>query len=67
MSTLASLLIAVGWIWLLVRAFQSSLWWGLGCRVLPFVWLLFALRHPREAAPPFAVFVAGMVLLILSL
>jgi hypothetical protein len=66
MSTLASLLIAVGWIWLLVRAFQSSFWWGVGCLVLPLVWLLFALLHPREAAPPFAVFVAGMVLLILS-
>jgi hypothetical protein len=52
-------LAALAWIWLIVRAFQERLWWGLGSLVIPPMALMFALRHAQKAIGP-------LVLVVLS-
>jgi hypothetical protein len=54
----------VGWIWLLVVAFQESVPWGLGSLLVPFVGLIFAFLHWAEAKRPFLVWVLGIVLAV---
>lgn len=60
---LASGLIAAapGWAWLIVRAFQQNLRWGLGSLFLPPVALLFALRHAQRAVAPLVLFLVGIL------
>jgi hypothetical protein len=50
---------ALAWIWLLVRAFQEKVWWGLPGLFLPPVALIFALRHSQKAISPLVMFVLG--------
>jgi hypothetical protein len=52
---------AVGWIWLLARAFRENFGWGLGSLTLPPLALLFALRHAQKAIGPLVVFVVGIL------
>ena len=53
------ILAALAWIWLLVRAFQQNIGWGLGSLILPPLALVFALRHAQKAVGPLVVFVLG--------
>jgi hypothetical protein len=55
-------LAALAWIWLVARAFGQSVWWGLGCLVLPPLLLVFALRHAQRAVAPLVLFVLGGLL-----
>jgi len=50
---------AFAWIWLIVRTFRQTVWWGLSSLVLPPVALLFALRHAQRAVGPLVVFILG--------
>ncbi len=52
-------LVVLAWIWLLVRAFQQHIWWGLASLFLPPLALLFALRHAQKAVGPLVLFVLG--------
>jgi len=52
---------AAGWAWLIVRAFQQRLWWGIGSLSLPPLALLFALRHAQRAIAPVVLFMIGMI------
>ena len=52
-------LVALAWIWLIVRAFQETVWWGLASLLLPPLALVFALRHAQKAMTPLIVFVLG--------
>jgi WD40 repeat protein len=52
-----------GSIWFLVRAFRESFLWGLGCLLIPFVALVFLIKHFSKVAVPFAVYLAGTALL----
>jgi hypothetical protein len=52
-------LVALAWIWLIVRAFQETVWWGLASLLLPPLALVFALRHAQKAITPLIVFVLG--------
>jgi hypothetical protein len=52
-------LAAFAWIWLLVRAFRQSIWWGLGSLLLPPVAFLFSLRQPQKAISPVVLFILG--------
>jgi Leucine-rich repeat (LRR) protein len=53
---------AVGWIWLIVRAFRQRPAWGLASLLLPPVGgLAFAARHPRQGLPPLGVVAAGFL------
>jgi hypothetical protein len=53
---------ALAWIWLLVRAFQESRWWGLGSLLVPPLALLFALRHAQKSVAPLVLVIVGGLL-----
>lgn len=55
-----------GSIWLLVRAFQTSLGWGLAVFFLPFANIVFLIKHWVFAKKPFLLSVAGVVLVIVG-
>ena len=46
-------------IWLLVRAFQVHIGWGLACMFVPFANLVFLFRHWEEGRKPFLVSLGG--------
>ena len=60
---LGGLIALVGAIWLLVVAFQKSIWWGLGSLLIPFVSLIFVIMHWQVSKKPFLISIAGGVLL----
>jgi hypothetical protein len=60
---LGAILSIVGWIWLVVVAFKTGVWWGLGTLFIPLVGLIFAIMHWSEAKVPFLVSIVGSVLL----
>lgn len=55
-----------GGIWLLIEAFKESVLWGLGCLLVPFVGLIFAIMHWSECKVPFLINVAGTVLVVIG-
>jgi len=62
---IGGLLAAVGSIWLIVRAFQDSLLWGLCCLFLPMATLLFAVLNWDDAKVPFLLNLGGLFLMVL--
>lgn len=52
-------IVALAWVWLIVRAFRQRAWWGFGSLLVPPVALLFALRHPQRATAPLVAVVLG--------
>jgi hypothetical protein len=50
---------ALAWVWLLLRAFRQSIWWGMGSLLLPPVAFAFSLRHPQKAIAPLILFIMG--------
>ena len=56
----------VGGIWLLVIAFKTSVWWGLGSLLIPFVSLIFVIMHWQPSKKPFLIYIAGAVLVIIA-
>ncbi len=57
---MAQLLMAIGGIiglvfgiMILVKAFQTSVGWGLACLLVPFVSLIFVITHWEETKKPF--------------
>jgi len=74
MGTIGMLLMVVGYIislvggiWLLVKAFQESVLWGLGCLFVPFVSLIFVIMHWPKAGKPFLISLGGMVLVFIGI
>ena len=63
---LGMILSVVGGIWLLVVAFQTGVWWGLGSLFVPFVSLVFVIMHWQPSKKPFLISVVGTVLLIIG-
>jgi hypothetical protein len=57
-----ALIAVVGSLWLLVKAFQTSVWWGLGSLFIPFVQLIFVIMNWAECKKPFLILIAGAVL-----
>jgi hypothetical protein len=58
---------AAGFIWLLVKAFQESVGWGVACLLLPFVSIFFVFMHWPEAKRPFMVSMAGLGLQLIGM
>lgn len=56
----------VGTVWLILAAFEESLWWGLGCLFIPCVSLIFALSNWDRAAKPFLITLAGGLISMLG-
>lgn len=58
---LGLLLTGAGWLWLLVRAFRTSLWWGLAGLLFAPAVLVFALTHWQRVRRPATLLVVGML------
>jgi len=56
-------ILLLGWLSFLIAAFRISIWWGLGCLLLPFVSLFFLILHWRKAKIPFLLQLIGWLLL----
>jgi hypothetical protein len=54
----------VAGIWFLVVAFKTSILWGLGCLIVPFVSLIFLFMHWEAAKKPFLWSLLGFVMII---
>ena len=53
-------LVALGYLWLIVRAFRTHIWWGVASVLLaPVAGLVFAAAHFRRALAPLAVVLVG--------
>jgi hypothetical protein len=61
----SAVLLLVGWIWLLARAFHTRWYWGISCLLIPPVALLFVVKHFRKAAPALAVLGLGTIIALL--
>ena len=66
LAILGLLIAVVGAIWLLVITFQTSVLWGLGSLLIPFVSLIFVVMHWEETKKPFLIQMAGVVLMIVA-
>jgi uncharacterized membrane protein len=56
----------VGGIWLLVVAFKTSIWWGLGSLLIAPVALVFVIMHWQPSKKPFFIYLAGLILVIIA-
>lgn len=56
----------IGGIWMLIEQFKTGILWGLGCLFLPFVSLIWLILHWEEGAKPFAITLAGAVLIVVG-
>ena len=63
---LGGILCIVGGIWLLVVAFKTSVWWGLGSLLIPVVGIVFAIMHWQAAKTPFLIYLVGVVLTVIG-
>ena len=54
----------VGGVWLLVKAFQQSVMWGLGSMFVPFVSIIFVISYWDDAKQPFFISLAGTAFFI---
>ncbi len=54
----------VGGIGLLIAAFRTNVWWGLGCIVIAPVAILYTLLHWQEAKNPFLLQLFGLAILL---
>jgi hypothetical protein len=52
---------------LLVKAFQTSVLWGLGYVFVPFVSLIFVVLHWQETKKPFLYLLAGSAIMVVGL
>jgi len=66
MELLGIVLLIVGELWLVAIAFSESRSWGVGCLLLPFVTLYFAITRFENAKFPFGIWVAGWVFLFIG-
>lgn len=53
---------AVGGIWILVQAFRTGFWWGLGSLFIPLVGLIFIILNFRYVARPLLLELIGVAL-----
>ncbi len=64
---LGILIVFVGGIGLLIAAFKTSIWWGLGCLLLPIVPLIFLIEHWGVSKKLFLLQLIGFVLIIIGM
>ncbi len=48
----------------LIKAFQTSIWWGIGSLLIGLVGLIFVLMHWAEAGKPFLMSLLGVGIMI---
>ena len=59
---LGGLIALVAGIWLLVVAFKTSVWWGLGSLLIGPVALVFVIMHWQVAKKPFLIQLVGVAI-----
>ena len=64
---IGALIVCIGGIMLLVKAFQTSPIWGLGSLFVPPVAIIFVFMHWQEAKKPFLINVAGAAVVIVGI
>jgi hypothetical protein len=57
-------LMFIGGLWFLIRTFQQSIWWGLGCLLCGLPSLVFLFVHWQKARDPFLMQLAGVALML---
>jgi hypothetical protein len=57
-------LVLYGGLMFLVAAFRESVWWGLACLFLPFVWFFFLIVHWTKARGPFFLQLLGLAAIL---
>jgi len=57
----------VGGIMIIIKAFQESIVWGLASLFIPIVGLVFVLTHWDDAGKPFLIYLAGLALYIVGI
>jgi Leucine Rich repeat len=53
-------IVALAWVWLILRAFYQRGWWGFGSLAFPPIALLFAWRHAQKAIAPLIMIALGL-------
>lgn len=66
MFWLGVILSLIGGLWIVVNAFRTSVLWGLGSLLVPFVSLIFALLNFGTNKIPLLISVIGMALLVMG-
>ena len=66
MFWLGVILSLIGGLWIVVNAFRTSVLWGLGALLVPFVSLIFAIMNFGENKIPLILSVIGTVLLFMG-
>ncbi len=53
-------------LWLLAKAFQTSVLWGLGYIFVPFVSIIFVILHWPDTKKPFLYLLAGLLVFVVG-
>lgn len=56
----------IGGIGILIAAFKTNIWWGIGCLLIAPISLLFVVLHWRVAKNPFFLQLTGVAIMILG-
>jgi hypothetical protein len=60
------ILFIIGGFWFLIAAFRESIWWGLGCLLVPIVQLFFLIVHWPEARKPFLLQLLAFAVIVVA-
>lgn len=63
---IGGIVMLVGGIWILVKAFQESILWGLASLFIPIVGLVFVITHWQDAGKPFLIYLAGLAIYLVG-
>jgi len=63
---LGVILLLIGDIWILVRAFKTGFLWGLGSLFIPLVGLVFVLLNLRDTWKPLLLEIVGTVIIVVN-
>lgn len=66
LSVVGYIVMLVGWIMILVKAFKTSLGWGLASLLIPLVSLIFVAMNFALCKKPFLIWLAGFGLAIVG-
>lgn len=66
MYWLGIILLLIGGLWIVVNAFRTSVLWGLGALLVPFVSLIFAVMNFGNNKIPLAISVVGGILMFMG-
>ena len=66
MEALGVILLLIGNIWILVLAFKTGIWWGLGSLFIPLVGLLFTLLNLRDTWKPLLIEIVGAIVIFVN-